>query len=250
MTLRILLADDHAILREGIRRSFESAGEVIVGEAANGQEALAMALGTRPDIIVMDLSMPVLDGIDATRAIKLQLPEAKIVVLTMHDDVDATRRALEAGAAGFMSKGSSFAEVLATVRGVASGEVGFSPELAAAMLAVARDQLAFDARAGVASIGASDPSMGGGIGVGGDQAIPDVIDLNAEPAPGSLLSERQVEILQAIADGATTKQVARQLNITQKTVHNHLNAIYRRLDTQSLTHAVLSAVRLGIIELE
>ncbi len=238
MTLRILLADDHAILREGIRRSFESAGEVIVGEAANGQEAIALALGTRPDIIVMDLSMPVLDGIDATRAIKQQMPEAKVVVLTMHDDVDATRRALEAGAAGFMSKGSSFAEVLATVRGVASGEVGFSPELAAAMLAVAREQLTFGVTT-QPSAAAMTP-----------RPLPDVIDLDAEPVPGSLLSERQVEILQAIADGATTKQVARQLNITQKTVHNHLNAIYRRLDTQSLTHAVLSAVRLGIIELE
>lgn len=248
MTLRILLADDHAILREGIRRSFESAGEVIVGEAANGQEALTLALRTRPDIIVMDLSMPVLDGIDATRAIKQQLPEAKVVVLTMHDDVDATRRALEAGAAGFMSKGSSFAEVLATVRGVASGEVGFSPELAAAMLAVARDQLALDSGPGTGS--SSGTSALGSLGARADQAIHEVTDLNTESAPGSLLSERQVEILQAIADGATTKQVARQLNITQKTVHNHLNAIYRRLDTQSLTHAVLSAVRLGIIELE
>ncbi|MFN0026477.1 MAG: response regulator [Acidimicrobiales bacterium] len=238
MTLRILLADDHAILREGIRRSFESAGEIIVGEAANGQQALTLALSTRPDIIVMDLSMPVLDGIDATRAIKQQLPEAKIVVLTMHDDVDATRRALEAGAAGFMSKGSSFAEVLATVRGVASGEIGFSPELAAAMLAVAREQPGVDPQRFDAPAALTP------------RDVPDVIDLNAERAPGSLLSERQVEILQAIADGATTKQVARQLNITQKTVHNHLNAIYRRLDTQSLTHAVLSAVRLGIIELE
>jgi DNA-binding CsgD family transcriptional regulator len=126
------------------------------------------------------------------------------------------------------------------------------------MLAVARDPLAFDPGSGFATVGAAAPSAGGGtdggIGAAGDQlgdhVLPDVIDLNAEPAAGSLLSERQVEILQAIADGATTKQVARQLNITQKTVHNHLNAIYRRLDTQSLTHAVLSAVRLGIIELE
>jgi DNA-binding NarL/FixJ family response regulator len=215
--LRILLADDHAILREGIRRSFESAGEEVVGEAANGEEALELAVATNPDVIVMDLSMPVLDGIDATRRIKERMPDAKVVVLTMHDDVESTRKAVGAGAAGFMSKGSSFADVLATVRGVAQGDIGFSPELAAAMLNVAKE--------------------------------PVVIDLDANEVE-SLLSERQVEILQAIADGATTKQVARQLNITQKTVHNHLNAIYRRLDTQSLTHAVLSAVRLGIIELD
>jgi DNA-binding NarL/FixJ family response regulator len=211
MTLRILLADDHAILRDGIRRSFESAGEVVVAEASNGEEALEMARETQPDIVVMDLTMPVLDGIGATRRITEEVPDTRVVVLTMHDDVDATRRALDAGAVGFLSKGSSFADVLRTVRAAADGETSLTPELAEAMLRAA----------------------------------------HAAPAAAAdaLLSDRQVEILQAIANGATTKQVARQLGITQKTVHNHLNAIYRRLDTQSLTHAVLSAVRLGIIEL-
>jgi DNA-binding NarL/FixJ family response regulator len=202
------------VLRDSIRRSFEAAGEQVVGEAANGEEALELALDLRPDVIVMDLTMPVLDGIGATRRIRQELPEAKVVVLTMHDDVDATKRALEAGAVGFLTKGSSFAVVLDTVRKAAAGETGMTPELAGTMLAVATKAQA-----------AAPPT--------------------AEP----LLSDRQVEILQAIASGSSTKQVARQLGITQKTVHNHLNAIYRRLDTQSLTHAVLSAVRLGIIEL-
>jgi DNA-binding NarL/FixJ family response regulator len=212
MTLRILLADDHAILRDGIRRSFESAGEVVVAEASNGEEALELARETQPDIVVMDLTMPVLDGIGATRRITEEVPDTRVVVLTMHDDVDATRRALDAGAVGFLSKGSSFAEVLRTVRAAAGGETGLTPELAEAMLRTAQSATSTTAEA--------------------------------------MLSDRQVEILQAIANGATTKQVARQLGITQKTVHNHLNAIYRRLDTQSLTHAVLSAVRLGIIELD
>jgi DNA-binding NarL/FixJ family response regulator len=212
MTLRILLADDHAILRDGIRRSFESAGEVVVAEASNGEEALEMARATQPDIVVMDLTMPVLDGIGATRRITEEVPDTRVIVLTMHDDVDATRRALDAGAVGFLSKGSSFAEVLRTVRAAAEGETGLTPELAEAMLHTAQATTSTTAEA--------------------------------------MLSDRQVEILQAIANGATTKQVARQLGITQKTVHNHLNAIYRRLDTQSLTHAVLSAVRLGIIELD
>ena len=229
--LRILLVDDHAILREGIRRSFEAAGEEVVGEAANGEEALVLALSTRPDVIVMDLSMPILNGVDATRRIKEQLPGAKVVVLTMHDDVEATRRALQAGAAGFMSKGSSFADVLATVRGVVSGEVGFSPQVAVAMLAVVKERPRVNRRD-------VPPTV--------DLTTVDLVRGEAE----AVLSDRQIEILQAIADGSTTKQVARQLNITQKTVHNHLNAIYRRLDTQSLTHAVLSAVRLGIIELD
>ena len=212
MSIRILLADDHQILREGIRRGFESAGHEIVGEAANGAEAVELALELRPEIIIMDLSMPVMDGVTATQKICSQLPETQVVVLTMHDDVNKTRQALDAGANGYLSKGSSFSEVLSTVEAVAAGETGLSPELAISMLRAAQD---------------------------------------ATPGPdGPLLSERQIEILQAIADGETTKQVARSLGIAQKTVHNHLNSIYRRLDTQSLTHAVLSAVRLGIISLE
>ncbi|MCL4124992.1 UNVERIFIED_CONTAM: hypothetical protein GTU68_021891 [Idotea baltica] len=212
MAIRILLADDHQILREGIRRGFEAAGHEIIGEAANGAEAVELALELKPEIIIMDLSMPVMDGVTATQQICAQLPETQVVVLTMHDDVNKTRQALDAGANGYLSKGSSFSEVLSTVEAVAAGETGLSPELAISMLRAAQD---------------------------------------AVPGPdGPLLSERQIEILQAIADGETTKQVARSLGIAQKTVHNHLNSIYRRLDTQSLTHAVLSAVRLGIISLE
>jgi DNA-binding NarL/FixJ family response regulator len=212
MAIRILLADDHQILREGIRRGFESAGHEIVGEAANGAEAVEQAAELKPEIVLMDLSMPVMDGVTATRHICEQLPDTQVVVLTMHDDVSKTRQALDAGANGYLSKGSSFSEVLSTVEAVAAGETGLSPELAISMLRAAQD---------------------------------------AEPGPdGPLLSDRQIEILQSIADGQTTKQVARSLGIAQKTVHNHLNSIYRRLDTQSLTHAVLSAVRLGIISLE
>lgn len=243
--LRILLVDDHAILREGIRRSFEAAGEEVVGEAANGEEALVLALSTRPDVIVMDLSMPILNGVDATRRIKEQLPGAKVVVLTMHDDVEATRRALQAGAAGFMSKGSSFADVLATVRGVVSGEVGFSPQVAVAMLAAVKERPRVNRRDVPPTVDLTTLDLTDSAPVL-DLTTVDLVRGEAE----AVLSDRQIEILQAIADGSTTKQVARQLNITQKTVHNHLNAIYRRLDTQSLTHAVLSAVRLGIIELD
>ncbi len=209
--INIVLADDHQILRESIRKNFESAGEKVVGEASNGEDAVRLAEQLRPDVVVMDISMPVLDGVSATKRISDNVPDTRVVVLTMHDDIDRTRRALEAGAVGYLSKGCSFADVLTTVRAAAAGETGLSPALASSMLSVAQ---------------AGEPS-----------------------ASDELLSPRQVEILQGIADGGSTKQVARDLGITQKTVHNHLNAIYRRLDTQSLTHAVLSAVRLGIIDL-
>jgi len=207
--VRVLLADDHQILRDGIRRGLEAAGEEVVGEADNGEQALELVRETRPDIVIMDLTMPVLDGVTATRRITEEFPDVKVVVLTMHDDPPRTRAALEAGAIGYLSKGTSFADVLDTLRRVMAGEEVLSPQLAASMLE--------------AAVKAQH---------------------NEE-----LLSERQTEILQMIANGMSTKQVARELGITQKTVHNHLNAIYRRLDTQSLTHAVLSAVRLGIIDL-
>ncbi|HNH96070.1 MAG TPA: response regulator transcription factor, partial [Microthrixaceae bacterium] len=143
------------------------------------------------------------------RRIREEVPDSKVVVLTMHDDPAMTRAALQAGAAAYLTKGTSFADVLDTLRRVQEGEETLSPRLAASMLE----------------------------------------HLGPEPTRNDLLSDRQVEILQMIADGMSTKQAARALGITQKTVHNHLNATYRRLDTQSLTHAVLSAVRLGIIDL-
>jgi DNA-binding NarL/FixJ family response regulator len=207
--LRILLADDHKVLRESLRGAFTEAGEEIVGEAANGEEAVELARDTKPDVILMDISMPVLDGIAATQRITAEMPNTKVVVLTMHDDASRTRQAINAGAVGYLTKGTSFRQVHETLKAAVSGETVLSPELAVGMLEAAQQANATE----------------------------------------DLLSERQVEILQKIADGLGTKQVARELGITQKTVHNHLNAIYRRLDTQSLTHAVLSAVRLGIINL-
>lgn len=207
--MRVLLADDHQILRDGIRRGLEAAGVTVVGEADNGEEAVVMATSLRPDIVLMDISMPVLDGVAATERITDEVPETKVVVLTMHDDPERTRAALQAGAVAYLTKGTSFEDVLETLQRVRAGEEVLSPRLAAMMLETA----------------------------------------DAEPDPHGILSDRQRQILQMIADGLSTKQAARELGITQKTVHNHLNATYRRLDTQSLTHAVLSAVRLGIIDL-
>lgn len=207
--LKILLADDHKLLREGLRKSFEAAGDSIVGEASTGEEAVALAKALQPDVVLMDLSMPVMDGIEATRLIRDALPGVRVAVLTMHDDIDRTRDAIASGASAYISKGTSFGEVRQTVIRVAEGDTVLSPALAGAMITAARETKA-----------------------------------NAD-----LLSDRQIEILQAIADGKSTKQAGRYLGITTKTVHNHLNAIYRKLDAQSLTHAVLSAVRLGIIDL-
>ncbi|MEZ5311300.1 MAG: response regulator transcription factor [Microthrixaceae bacterium] len=166
--MRVLLADDHQILRDGIRRGLENAGETVVGEASNGEEAVLLAKEHNPDIVLMDLSMPVMDGVQATQLIRETQPHVRVVVLSMHDDPARTRAALEAGAVGYLSKGTSFADVLDTLRRAFEGEEVLSPHLAASMLAAA------------------------------DQA-----DDSAE-----LLSARQVEILQMIANGLSTKQVA------------------------------------------
>jgi DNA-binding NarL/FixJ family response regulator len=205
--IRLVLVDDHEILRDGLRKSFEAAGVLVVGEAGDGLEGVDVVRRTKPDVVLMDLTMPALDGIEATRRILESDSPPRIVMLTMHDDVASTRRALEAGAVGYLSKGTKFRDVLATVRDAASGDVHLSAELADEIMAHADD---------------------------GD-----------EP----LLSERQIELLQVIADGQSTKQAARTLGISPKTAHNHLNAIYRRLEAQSLTHAVLGAIRLGLIDL-
>lgn len=207
---RIVLVDDHQVLRDGIRRSLEDAGEEVVGEAGDGEEAVAVVAQTRPDVVLMDLEMPVLDGVESCKRILAQFPTTLVVVLTMHEEVARTRAALSAGAVAYLTKGTSMNEVIDAIRNVVAGETVLSVELAMSILRTA--------------------------------------DENGEV--NDLLSDRQVEILQRIADGLSTKQVARELGISHKTVYNHLNAIYRRLDTQSLTHAVLSAVRKGIIHLD
>lgn len=207
---RIVLVDDHQVLRDGIRRSLEDAGEEVVGEAGDGEEAVAVVAQTRPDVVLMDLEMPVLDGVESCKRILAQFPTTLVVVLTMHEEVTRTRAALSAGAVAYLTKGTSMNEVIDAIRNVVAGETVLSVELAMSILRTA--------------------------------------DENGEV--NDLLSDRQVEILQRIADGLSTKQVARELGISHKTVYNHLNAIYRRLDTQSLTHAVLSAVRKGIIHLD
>ena len=117
--IKILLADDHALLREGLRKSFEAAGDTVVGEASTGEEAVALARALQPNVVLMDLSMPVMDGIEATRQIRQDGSGIRVAVLTMHDDIDKTRDAISAGASAYLSKGTSFAEVRETVVRVA-----------------------------------------------------------------------------------------------------------------------------------
>lgn len=208
--LSILIADDHRLLREGLTRSFTGAGLKVVDQADDGQRAYDLAMALRPDVVLMDVVMPRLDGIEATRRIVTDWPEACVVMLTMHDDWATKQRSLDAGAVGFVGKDCSFAEILNVVEGAVTGETWANGPLAAAMLASAS---------------------------------------SAAASPG-ILSARQIEILQLVADGMNTAQVGRRMAISAKTVNNQLGAIYRRLETANLTHAVLRAVRLGIVRLD
>jgi DNA-binding NarL/FixJ family response regulator len=209
--MRVLLADDHQLLRQAVRRALEDAGMTVVAEAGDGGEAVRLAGELRPDVVVMDVSMPVLDGIEATRRIHDDLPELPIVIITMHGDEALRRDAVNAGAAGFLTKDVSMQEVVATITQAAGGEVALSTELAATILA------------------------------------------ELEPGPDdrapSPLTPREEEVLQLIADGCSTSEVASGLFISGKTVKNHLASIYEKLEARDRTQAVLSAVRSGIIRL-
>ena len=224
--VRVLLADDHRMLREGLRHSLEEAGLDVVGEASDGEEAVQLAASLSPEVVLMDVTMPVLGGIEATRRVRELLPDVRVVMLTMHADQAVLVQAIRAGASGYLVKDCSTDEVVSAVRAAASGETSLSPELAASMLSEVQ-------RLGSASGGAA----GSGAGASGADAEP-------------LITKREEEVLQLIADGLSTPEVASKLYISVKTVKNHLASIYQKLDSRDRTQAVLRAVRMGIVRLD
>jgi two-component system, NarL family, response regulator DegU len=213
---RLLLVDDHTLLRQGLRRAVEDAGFDVVGEAGDGEEAVRLAVEFRPDLVLMDLSMPVMDGIEATGRLRHSVPEARVVILTMHGEEDTVARALRAGAVAYLLKDCSIDEVAATLRAVAAGDTDLSADLARTLLA----------------------------------ELPGPLDPAPTAIPASSLSQREVEVLQMFADGCSTVEVGQRLYISAKTVKNHLASIYEKLDARDRTQAVLTAVRMGIIRLD
>jgi two-component system response regulator DegU len=221
MTLpRLLLVDDHKLLRQGLRRAVEEAGFDVVGEAGDGSEAVRLAIELQPDLVLMDVTMPVLDGIEATRRLRLSCPEARVVILTMHGEEEMVDRALRAGAVAYLLKDCSTDQVAETLRAVASGDTDLSADLARSLLA----------------------ELPGPLLDSGPMAGP-------MAAVATSLSSREAEVLQMFADGCSTVEVGQQLYISAKTVKNHLASIYEKLDARDRTQAVLTAVRMGIIRL-
>ncbi len=211
-SIRLLLADDHRMLREGLRKSLDELGFTIVGEARNGAEAVDLAAAVQPDVVLMDVTMPELDGVEATRQLKSRLPNTFVIMLTMHADQDVLAEAIRAGANGYLVKDCSTDEIASAIDSVVVGETALSPRLAASMLAEVRRQ-------------------------------------DSSNQSDRIITPREEEVLQLIADGCSTPEVAEQLFISQKTVKNHLASIYQKLDARDRTQAVLQAVRMGIVSI-
>jgi DNA-binding NarL/FixJ family response regulator len=210
--VRILIADDHPVFRYGIRALLQAEPTTeVVGEATNGDEAVAAAAALQPDLILMDLNMPGLNGIEATRRILASRPQTGILVLTMFDDDDSVFAAMRAGARGYLLKGAEGAETVRAIHIISSGDAIFSP-------AIARRLIQY--------FGAPQPA--------------------ATPLAFPDLTEREREILGLIAEGYTNTAIAERLGLSPKTVRNHVSAIFGKLQVADRAEAISRARAAGL----
>jgi DNA-binding NarL/FixJ family response regulator len=213
--IRVMLADDHALVREGTRRLLESEGDVeVVAEAASGEEAILAAQRFHPDIAIIDIAMPGIGGIQATREIKAHCPETAILILSAYDDEPYLIALLEVGAAGFLLKNVHGQELINAIRAVSRGESVLHPSLAEKMMRRLSSQA------------------------------------NPTSRASDLLSERELDVLRLAARGLPNKEIARRLGLSIRTVHSHLANIFTKMQVGSRTEAVLLALREGIISLQ
>ena len=204
--IRLVVADDHSVVRAGLEQLVATFEDVeVVGTAADGAAAVALCVDVRPDVALMDLEMPELDGIQATERIVAEAPETKVVILTSFSDGERILAALDAGATGYILKDATPAEVLGAVRAAARGEVPLDPKAGSALLAERRT-----------------------------------------PAPAGQLSDREREVLAMVAQGLPNKLISRELSISEKTVKAHLTSAFRRIGVMGRTQAAVWAREHGI----
>jgi len=204
--IRVLIADDHGVLRDGLGRVIAAQADLeLVGAAANGAEAVALFRETGPDVVLMDLEMPVMDGIEATRTIHSERPEAAVLILTSFSDRPRIVRALDAGAVGYLLKDASADDVVRGVRAAAQGGSPLDPRAARALL-----------------------------------------DSTSEPDPLASVSPREREVLGLLLEGMPNKLIARSLGISEKTVKSHLTNVFRAIGVTDRVQAVLWAERHGL----
>ncbi|MFC5650055.1 response regulator [Paenibacillus solisilvae] len=236
MTIRLLLADDHAMVRKGLQVFLATQPDItLVGEAANGREALELSAALQPDIILMDLNMPVLNGMETTKQLKLTQPDVKVIVLTSFSDQDHVLPAIRAGARGYLLKDIEPEELVNAIRRVYQGQVELHPEAAGQlmnMLATTDSQ---------ASLPELTPA-----------GLPDAsIKASSSPSESSLLqglTRREQEVLGLIARGMSNKEIGSTLHITEKTVKTHVSHLLDKLGLVDRTQAALYAVRQGLGE--
>ena len=209
--IRVLIADDHALFREGVHAIIKSVPDIeIVGEAGTGQEALTLASNLKPDVILMDIQMPDLNGVEATQRILKAQPGVGIIIVTMLEDDDSLFSAMRAGAHGYVLKGADKAEMLKSIRAVAEGEALFGPAIAARLLNFFHDNPAQPKRVLSSTLFRE-------------------------------LTDREREILTCIARGDTNIEIAEQLTISLKTVRNHVSSIFNKLQVTNRAQAAIRA---------
>jgi len=214
--IRVVLADDHAVVRKGIKEFLEEEGDVVVvAEAVDGEEAVSLVAEHRPDVAVLDVQMPKMTGVEATRCVKARWPDVRVLVLTAYDDDPYIFALLQAGASGYVLKTASSEELIEAVRAVHRGESALSPEVMGKVMA----QLA-----------SGRP-------------------LGAQPLEETL-TDREVEVLQLAAQGLTNRAIGRELGISDRTVQGHLANVYGKLGVSSRTEAVTRALQRGWIVLD
>ncbi len=235
---RLIIADDHHLVRTGLRAHLEREPDlVVVGEAENGQEALELARLHEPDLILMDVRMPVMGGLEATRAIKRELPEVSVLIVTTHDSQDYLLEAIRAGAAGYILKEATKQELLEAVREVLGGELPFDGRLAARLL----KRLAEENRQRSPEPGDASRSTA---------PITEVRPAEEEKPPSEALSEvltpREIEILRLVAAGRTNREIAKELVISLTTVKTHMQRIIPKLEVSDRTQAAVKAIEMGL----
>jgi two-component system, NarL family, response regulator LiaR len=210
MTIRILLADDHAVVRQGLKMFLELDADLeVVGEAENGEQAVRLASSLNPDVVLMDLLMPVMDGILATRTIRKETPDTEVIALTSVLEDASVMGAMRAGAIGYLLKDTKADELCRAIKAAAAGQVQLSPQAAARLMR--------------------------------EVQLPD--------SPEKL-TERETDVLRLLALGRANKEIALELGIGEKTVKTHVSSILAKLGVPSRTQAALHAVRIGLVRLE
>jgi two-component system, NarL family, response regulator LiaR len=210
MSIRILLVDDHAVVRQGLKMFLGLDPDLeVVGEAENGEEAIRLTRDLNPDVILMDLLMPIMNGIDAITHIRRDFPDTEVIALTSVLEDEAVMKAMRAGAIGYLLKDTQAEELRRSIKAAAAGQVQLSPQAAARLMREVQ-----------------------------------------EPNSPEKLTERETDVLRLLALGRANKEIALELNIGEKTVKTHVSSILRKLNVPSRTQAALYAVRIGLVTVE